>query len=35
MNDPQTWTMLWELTVRVWDGVDRGQRGKNWDNCNR
>ena len=36
MNDPQTWTTVWGLTV----GADSrmgggGQRGKNWDNSNR
>ena len=36
MNDPQTWTKVWELTVESGDGMGgRGQRGKNWDNCNR
>ena len=34
MNNPQTWTTVWELTVG--GGMGRGgQRGKNWDNCNR
>ena len=33
MNNPQTWTTVWELTVG--GGMGRGgQRGKNWDNCN-
>ena len=36
MNDPQTWTTVWELTAEVWGGMGGGgQRGKNWDNCNR
>ena len=36
MNDPQTWTTVWELTVEAGGGMGRGgQRGKNWDNCNR
>ena len=36
MNDPRTWTTVWELTVGVGGGMCRGgQRGKNWDNCNR
>ena len=36
MNDPQTWTTVWELTVGAGGGMGRGgQRGKNWDNCNR
>ena len=36
MNDPWTWTTTWGWTVGAgvgWDGG--GQRGKNWDNCNR
>ena len=36
MNDPRTWTRVRELTVGVGNGMGgRGQRGKNWDNCNR
>ena len=36
MNDPQTWTTVWELTVGVGGGMGRGgQRGKSWDNCNK
>ena len=36
MNDPQTWTTVWELTVGAvgWDGQRRA-KGKNWDNCNK
>ena len=34
MNDPWTWTIVWGLPVG--EGVARGgQRGKNWDICNR
>ena len=30
VNDPQTWTTVWELTVGVRGGVGRGgQRGEN------
>ena len=36
MNDPQTWTTVWALTVRKGGRLGRGrQMGKNWDNCNR
>ena len=36
MNDPWTWTTVWELTMRARGGMNRGgQRGKHWDNCNR
>ena len=36
MNDPQTWTTVWGLTVVAGHGLDGGgQRGKNWDNWNR
>ena len=36
MNDPQTWTTVWELTVGAGGGMGGGgQRGENWDNCNR
>ena len=36
MNDPWTWTTVWGLTVGVGAGLGGGgQRGKNWDNCNR
>ena len=29
MNDPQTWTTVWEMTVGVGGGMDGGgQRGK-------
>ena len=36
MNDPWTWTRVWKLTVGARDGVSGGgQRGENWDNCNR
>ena len=36
MNDPWTWTRVWGLTMGGRSGVGRGgQRGKNWDNCNR
>ena len=36
MNDPWTWTTVWELTVGVesWMGGG-GQRGENQDNCNK
>ena len=35
MNDPQTWTKVWGLTVGVGSGLGGGgQKGKNWDNCN-
>ena len=33
MNDPQTWTTVWELTVEAGSGMGGG--GKNWDNYNR
>ena len=36
MSDPWTRTTVWELTVGMQGGMGgRGQRGKNWDNCNR
>ena len=36
MNDPWTWKIVRELTVRVVGGMGRGgQKGNNWDNCNR
>ena len=36
MNDPWTWTTVWELTVGMGGGMGGGgQRRKNWDNCNR
>ena len=36
MNDPWTWTTMWGQTMGVEDRMGgRGQRGKNWDNCNR
>ena len=36
MNDPQTWTTVWEWTVGARGGMGRGgQRQKNWDNCNK
>ena len=36
MNDTWTWTMVLELTVGAGGGVGGGgQRGENWDNCNR
>ena len=36
MNDPWIQTTVWGLTVGVDGGMSRGgQRGKNWDNCNR
>ena len=36
MNDPWTWTEEWGLTVGVGDGMGGGgQKGKNWNNCNR
>ena len=32
MNDPQTWTTVWEFTVGMGGGVGRrGQRGKKWE----
>ena len=34
MNDPQTWTTVWELTVGTAVGRRRA-KGGNWDNCNR
>ena len=30
MNDPWTWTAVWELTVRPRDGISRG--GQRWKN---
>ena len=36
MNDPQTWTTLWELTAGAGGGMGgEGQRGKIGDNGNR
>ena len=36
MNDPWTWMTSWGLTVGIGDGMGGlGQRGKNWDTCNR
>ena len=36
INGPWTWTTMWGLTVGTGSGLGRGgQRGKNWDNCNR
>ena len=36
MNDPWTWTTVWELTVGEGGGMGGGgQRDKNWDNWNR
>ena len=36
MNEAWTWTTVWELTVGAGKGMGGGgQRGKNWDNCNR
>ena len=36
MNDPQTWTTVWEWTVGARGGMGRGgQRQKNWDNYNK
>ena len=36
MNDPWSWTTVWELTVGVWGGMSGGgQKGKNWDYCNK
>ena len=36
MSDPQTWTMVWGLTLGVVGGLGGGwQKGKNWDNYNR
>ena len=35
MNDPQTRTTGWGLTVGAGGGLGGGgQRGKNWDTCN-
>ena len=35
MNDPWTWTTVWELTVGAGFGMGSGgQRERNWDNCN-
>ena len=35
MDDPGTWTTVWE-SVGARDGMSRGgQEGKNWDNCLR
>ena len=34
MHDTWTWTTVWELTVGVGSAGWRGERGKNWDNCN-
>ena len=36
MNDPQTWTTVWEWTVEAGGGPGRGgQKGEKWDNSNR
>ena len=36
MNDPQTWTAVWGLTVGAGGGMGGGgQRGKIGDNCNK
>ena len=39
MNDPWTWTVLWELTMGMWVGWAEegkgGQRGKDWDSSNK
>ena len=36
MNDPWTWTMVWGLTVGARGRLSGGgQRGINWDICNR
>ena len=36
VNDPRTRTTVWGLTVGAGGGMGRGgQRGTNWDNCNR
>ena len=36
VNDPWTWTTVWGLTVGLEGGLGGGgQRGKNWNNCNR
>ena len=36
MNDPWTRTTEWGLTVGAEGELGRGgQKGKNWDNCNR
>ena len=36
MNDPWTWTTVWELTMGAGDGKGGGgKKGKKWDNCNR
>ena len=36
IRDPWTWTTGWGQIVGAGSGLDGGgQRGKNWDNCNR
>ena len=35
MNDPRTWTTMWELPVQVGGGMGGGRQGENWDNCDR
>ena len=36
MNDPETWTTVWEFTVGVGGlGWAEEGKGKNWDNSNR
>ena len=36
MNDPWTWRTVWRLMVGAGGRLGTGgQKGKNWDNCNR
>ena len=35
MNDPQTWTTVWELTAGARGERVEEEKGENCDNCNR